>query len=151
MKRGGQTTLSLSGLMCLVPASCSALAVRDEGDLPAARVLGAVDAGAARLAAQAAQLHGGDVVEAAAVGVVDEEAHDVLFDVQRVVVLALPRLDPALAGGVVKGAVALPAALLAAEVVEARGLLSEGKAVADLGHRAAVARRAAAWLLALAQ
>ena len=54
--------------------------VRDEGDLPAARVLSAVDAGAARLAAQAAQLHGGDVVEAAAVGVVDEEAHDVLLD-----------------------------------------------------------------------
>ena len=49
----------------------------------------------------------------------DEEAHDVLLDVQRVVVLTLPRLDPALAGGVVEGAVALPAALLSAEVVEA--------------------------------
>ena len=34
--------------------------VRDEGDLPAARILSAVDAGAARLAAQAAQLHGGN-------------------------------------------------------------------------------------------
>ena len=57
----------------------------------------------------------------AAVVVVDDEAHDVLLDVQRVVVLALPCLDPALAGGVVEGAVTLPAALLAAEVVDLGG------------------------------
>ena len=62
--------------------------------------------------------------EAAAEVLVEEQAHLVALDGQRIVVLALPELDVALAGLVVEGAAAWAAPRLASEVCDTRLLSS---------------------------
>ena len=106
--------------------------VADERDLPVGLVRGAVDPGA-RLAPEAADLVRRWGAEAAAEVLVEEQAHLVALDGQRIVVLALPELDVALAGLMVEGAVAWAAPRLASEVCDARLFLrvAEADLVAD--------------------
>ena len=108
--------------------------VADERDLPVGLVRGAVDPGA-RLAPEAADLVRRWGAEAAAEVLVEEQAHLVALDGQRIVVLALPELDVALAGLMVEGAVAWAAPRLASEVCDARLFLrvAEADLVADGG------------------
>ena len=93
--------------------------VADERDLPVGLVRGAVDPGA-RLAPEAADLVRRWGAEAAAEVLVEEQAHLVALDGQRIVVLALLELDVALAGLVVEGAVTWAAPRLASEVCDTR-------------------------------
>ena len=116
--------------------------VADERDLPVGLVRGAVDPGA-RLAPEAADLVRRWGAEAAAEVLVEEQAHLVALDGQRIVVLALLELDVALAGLVVEGAVTWAAPRLASEVLDTRLLLRVAKAnlVADGGGVARLLER----------
>ena len=116
--------------------------VADERDLPVGLVRGAVDPGA-RLAPEAADLVRRWGAEAAAEVLVEEQAHLVALDGQRIVVLALLELDVALAGLVVEGAVTWAAPLLASEVCDTRLPLrvAEADLVADGGGAARLFER----------
>ena len=119
--------------------------VADERDLPVGLVRGAVDPGA-RLAPEAADLVRRWGAEAAAEVLVEEQAHFVALDGQRIVVFALLELDVALAGLVVEGAVTWAAPLLASEVCDTRLPLrvAEADLVADGGGAARLFERSKA-------
>ena len=119
--------------------------VADERDLPVGLVRGAVDPGA-RLAPEAADLVRRWGAEAAAEVLVEEQAHLVALDGQRIVVLALLELDVALAGLVVEGAVTWAAPRLASEVCDTRLCLrvAEADLVADGGGAARLFERSKA-------